>query len=270
MTIVSKYCKQIIATEAYDRNLVQRSLEMFKFNLTSLGTGLRKCANTLAGIIGKIVSFCWLYILPLIVTLISWAIADMTGNILGKVLSVVSGYVYFIIMSYPLWNKKSPWAPLALYLVLVAFSTLYFERLMSKVVFTENRIIGLASLELYNPLSGKMNAIDKDQKVEIDIYGETVDSQPIELTLRANLRIGTDEKSLNIIKANPDWERNARLQVKADISKLGNEYIARTKAGSISEIEAAKAVMADIDAEKIHNLGFAWDGSMKATVITTK
>ena len=250
----------------------QRSLLMFKFklNLTSLGTDLRKCANTLAGILGKIVSLCWFFLLPLIITLISWAIADMTGNILGKVLSVVSGYVYFIIITYPLWNKKSPWAPLVLYLVFVALSTLYFERLMSKVVFTENRIIGIAPLELYNPFSGKMNAIDKDQEVEIDIYGKTVDSQPVKLTLRANLRIGTDEKSLNIIKANPDWERNARLQVKADFSKLGNEYIARTKAGSVSEIEASKAVMADIDAEKINNLGFAWNGSMKATVVTTK
>lgn len=243
----------------------------FKQSLMSLGTGLRKCANTLVGILGKIVSACWYYILPLIISLISWAIADMTGNRLNGVLSFVAVVVYFVASVNPYASKINPWSPLILFLFLAASNTLYIDRLADKVIFTENRIIGVAPLEFYNPFPSKvMNPVDKDQKVKIDVYGKTADGQTAKVTLVADLSLGLDEKSLITIKARDDWETFANLQVKSDFTKSTLEYLARTKAGSISDIEAAKAVMADIDAEKIHNLGFAWDGSMKATVITTK
>ncbi|MEI7792368.1 MAG: hypothetical protein WCI57_02695 [Candidatus Berkelbacteria bacterium] len=240
-------------------------------NLTSLGTDLRKCANTLAGILGKIVSSCWFYILPLIFSLISWAIADMTGNSLNGALSFVAVFIYFAVSVNPYGGKKNPLSPLILFLCLAVSNTLYLEHLADKVIFTENRIIGIAPLELYNPLPSKIiRTVDKDQKVKIDVYGKTADGQTAKVTLVADLTLGLDEKSLMIIKARDDWETFANLQVKSDFTKSTLEYLARTKAASLSDIEASKAVMAGVDAEKIHNLGFAWDGSMKATVITTK
>jgi ethanolamine utilization protein EutP (predicted NTPase) len=251
----------------------QRSLLMFKFklNLTSLGSGLRKCASTLVGILGKIVSFCWFFFLPMAFSLISWAIADMTGNYLGQALSFMGGFFYYMISMNPFMGKSNPWAPLVLYLVLATSNTLYFERLVDKVIFTENRVIGIASLELYNPmLSKKIRTVDKDQEAKIDVYGKTADGQTAKVTLVANLTLGLDEKSLMIIKTRNDWETFANLQVKSDFTKSTIEYLAKTKAASISDIEASKAVMKDVDAEKIHNLGFAWDGSIEATVVTTK
>jgi len=242
----------------------------FKLNLTSLVTDLRKCANTLVGILGKIVSFCWFFLLPMTFSLISWAIADMTGNYLGQALSVMGGFFYFVVSTNPFMGKNSPWAPLVLILALATSNTIYFERLADKIIITDNRIVGTARVEFFNTFTPKFRVVDKDQEAEIDVYGKTADGQTAKVTLVANLTLGLDEKSLMIIKARDDWETFANLQVKSDFTKSTLEYLAKTKAASTSDIEAAKAVMKDVDAEKIHNLGFAWDGSMKATVITTK